>query len=105
MPTDRTRIHIKNAFQEDAYRPLQWPFRGGGCLPIGGGSAQKGGVSLAGVCPGDVCPSGSAQEGEGVSAQRGGFCPGGCTPPSVDRMTDACENITFLQLLLRKVIK
>ena len=25
-----------------------------------------------------------------------------CTPP-VDRMTDACENITFLQLLLRTV--
>ena len=29
-----------------------------------------------------------------------------CTPPpTVDRMTDACENITFPQLLLRTVIK
>ena len=34
-----------------------------------------------------------------VSAQ------GGCIPPSVDRMTDACENITFPQLLLRTVKK
>ena len=30
--------------------------------------------------------------------------PSPCMPPSpVDRMTDACENITFLQLLLRMV--
>ena len=26
-------------------------------------------------------------------------------PPLVDRMTDACENITFLQLLLRTVVR
>ena len=53
-----------------------------GCLPGRGVSAQEGGV----------CP-------EGVSAQ-GGVCPEGClsdTPP-VDRMTDACENITLPQL-------
>ena len=32
----------------------------------------------------------------------GGLCLAGmCTPPPVDRMTDACENITFPQLLLR----
>ena len=32
----------------------------------------------------------------------GGFCPGGVclpdTPPPVDRMTDACENLTLPQL-------
>ena len=47
----------------------------------------------------------------GVSAREG--CLGGCLPrgvvlytyPPVDRMTDACENITFPQLLLRTVIK
>ena len=40
----------------------------------------------------------------------GGGLPGGCltlegvyTSPPVDRMTDTCENITFLQLLLRTV--
>ena len=44
----------------------------------------------------------------GVSAlevsTRGGCLPGGVhLPPPVDRMTDACENITFPQLLLRMV--
>ena len=38
----------------------------------------------------------------GVSAW-GGCLPGRCTPPPVDRMTDACENITFSQLLSRTV--
>ena len=32
-------------------------------------------------------------------------CPLPFTPPPVDRMTDACENITFPQLLLRTVIR
>ena len=32
----------------------------------------------------------------------GGCLPGGCTPPC--GQTDICENITFLQLLLRTVI-
>ena len=63
------------------------------------------------VCPGGVCP-----EGEGVCLGGVGVCPGevsarGCLPrvvsapvhagihPSpVNRMTDACENITLLQL-------
>ena len=31
----RTTVHDKNAFQQDAYRPLQWPSDGGGCLPGG----------------------------------------------------------------------
>ena len=45
-----------------------------------------------------VCLHGECLPREGVSA-------GGCTPPNpVDRMTDACENITFPQLLLRTVI-
>ena len=37
--------------------------------------------------------------------QEGGVCPGECLPdpPPVDRMTDACGNITFPQLLLRTV--
>ena len=55
----------------------------GGCLPRG--------VSAQGrvVCPGWGClPS-------GVSAW--GCLPRGCTPPPMDRMTDACENITFQQ--------
>ena len=64
LPTDRTRIHIKNAFQENAYRPLQWPFWGGG-VSAHGGSAQEAVVCLgADVCRGGgVCPE-------------GGFCPG-----------------------------
>ena len=38
----------------------------------------------------------------GVSGQ-GGLPKGGVHLPPVDRMTDACENITFPQLLLRTV--
>ena len=53
----------------------------GGCLPRG--SDQWGLTS--GVCPG----------GGGRMSARGGVCQ---TLP-VDRMTDACENITFPQLL------
>ena len=48
----------------------------------------------------------------GVSSRKGvcsGGCPGsvlrGSAPPPVDKMTKTCENITFLQLLLRMVIK
>ena len=55
---------------------------GMGCLPRGAVSAHG-----RGVCPG------------AVSAQ-GGVSAWGCPPDSpVDRMTDACENITFPQLL------
>ena len=57
-----------------------------GCLPSG--------CLHIGVCP-----------GVGGSLPGGEVLPRGCTPPSVDRMTDACENITFPQLLLRTVIK
>ena len=58
---------------------------GGGCLPAG---SVRGG----GLCPGG-----------GVSAQ-GSVCLGAVHLPPVGRMTDACENITFPQLLLRMVI-
>ena len=51
----------------------------GGCLPPGGG-----GVCLQG---------GSASRG--VSVSGGGSALGKADPPIVDRMTDACENITF----------
>ena len=73
----------------------------GGCLP-GGACPRRGCIYLGGVCPGDIC-SGVCLPRE-VSAQGdvcpGGVCPGvsATPPPAVDRMTDACENITFPQL-------
>ena len=73
----------------------------GGCLPRGG------------VCPGwEVCLGGCLPQGVclwGVCLPRRwgvlseSVCSGG-VHPLVDRMTDACENITFPQLLLRTVI-
>ena len=62
---------------------------------VSAGEVSAGGVSAqwGGCAQGDVC---------------WGVCPGGCLPggvhPLVDRMTGACENITFPQLLLRTVI-
>ena len=59
-------------------------------------------MHCGGVCPGGCLP------GEGVAAK--GCLPGGCLPrgvsapvhagirPFVNRMTDACENITLPQL-------
>ena len=64
------------------------------------GACLSGGLSAWGtVCGGvsgygDVCPGGCLS--------RGNVCPGGCTPPSCGQ-TDACENITFQQLLLSTV--
>ena len=93
------------------------------CLPRGLVSAQGEGVSTQGVsAQGGVRPGGGSSQGGfawlsvcpgGVSAQGGvlpgGVCPGGCLPDPhprpVDRMTDACENITFPQLLLRTVTR
>ena len=70
-----------------------------GCVPsaavaVSGGKSTQGCLlgGARGVCSGEV------------SAQRAISCTGGVHPP-VDRMTDACEDITFLQLLLRKVMK
>ena len=52
----------KNAFQHDAYHPLQWPSRGvclGGCMSVQGGVCQSRGCLLReGVCLGGVCVGG-----------------------------------------------
>ena len=81
---------------------------------------------LGGVCPGEVCLGVFAQVGvcpgvfaygvfaKGVYVQ-GGVCLGGCLskkgvclggvhPLWTEFLAHACENITFLQLLLRTVI-
>ena len=59
------------------------------------------------VCPGEEVFA----QGRWCLPRGGGVCPGEGVPaqgdvhlPLVDRMTDACANITFLQLLLRTVI-
>ena len=69
----------------------------------------RGGSAPWGVsAPGGSGPRGVALLGGGVSAP-GGLCSGGggggipaCTeahtPPPVDRITDACKNITLAQL-------
>ena len=100
----------------------QWGCLTGGVYPKAAGSAQGAVWPVRGVClgvstQGDVCLPGGClpreevfAQGEGVCqgvSSQGGFyrgcvCPGGCLPqcmlgytPPVDRMTDACENITF----------
>ena len=99
----------------------------GGCLPRGrgyaqGGSAQGGclprgrGYAQGGSAQGGSAQGGCLPRGRGY-AQGGGVCPGGlpggvfawgCLPDPpprpVDKITDACENITFPHLLLRTVI-
>ena len=91
--------------------------RAGGCLPMGGvwmGCLPMGGVSEWGVCPRGCLPKdvsahgGSVQRGclpgglpqggvpRGVSAW-GLSTQGGYKHPPVDRMADACENITLRQ--------
>ena len=65
------------------------------CIPIGCvPSAAVWGVSAAGLPRGRGSARGCLPRGRG------------CLPRAVclPRMTDACENITFLQLLLRAVI-
>ena len=87
----------------------------GVCFP-GGGVFALGGVSAPGVylLQGGVCSRGSALGGSalGVSAPRGMYAQGGVClgdvesqhalrqtpPPPVDRITDACKNITLAQL-------
>ena len=69
------------------------------CIPVGcvpSAAGRLGGrVSVGGCPPGGVCPGGCLP---------GGVCLGGAHLPPVDRMSDACENITFPQLLLRTVM-
>ena len=65
---------------------------GRGCVCLGGGVARRVLSAQGGVCPGG-----------GVSAWGGGVCPIACwdTPP-VDRMTDACENITLRTVIIQQ---
>ena len=94
----------------------------GGCLLLGGGvSASQGGVCFWGGCllPGGVPASwGVSASWRGVSASWGVSAPGGCLlwgvsapggcgypsmhwgrhTPTVNRITDACKNITLAQL-------
>ena len=76
------------------------------CIPVGyvPSTAVGAGCLPKGVCQGlfrDVCVS-------SLGVYLGCVCQGGvwgCTPPPwIEFLTDACENITFLQLLLRTVI-
>ena len=80
----------------------------GGCLPGGRAEVCPGGcLPSRGVCLGPVRGGAGCLPAQGVSSCPGGVClpwgclqgQGCCTPP-VDRMRDACENITFPQLLL-----
>ena len=104
----------KNAFQWDAYRPLQWPSRG------------RGKESAWGCLPGGVHPPTPVDRQinqsktlltlkQNLLLSQTGLnqfmdnsqnlpleCLGGCTPAPCGQ-TDACENITFPQLLLRTV--
>ena len=88
------------------------PGGGGGVSGPGGVSAWSGGVSawprggLPGPGGGSLVPGGvSAWSGGGLPGtggvlwSRGGVCPA-CTEadPPVDRITDACKNITLAQL-------
>ena len=57
----------------------------------------KGGVFLGGICLGGCLPS-------GVSAWRRCLSEG-IPPLWTEFLTHACENITFLQVLLRMVIR
>ena len=73
-----------------------------------GGDLPRGVSSRGCVCPGEdgVCPGedGVCPGEDGVYPGEDGVCPGLVyTSPTVDRITDACENITFPQLLLRTV--
>ena len=71
---------------------------GGGCLPRGV-SAPGGVCSQGGLLPGGVCSWGGVSAW-GVSAPGGsalgGVCSrGGVRYPPVNRITDACKNITL----------
>ena len=67
----------------------------------GGVSAQGVVCPGGGVCPGHVCPGGAVCLG---GVYLGGVCLGGVHHPRTEFLTDACESITFPQLLLWVVI-
>ena len=77
------------------------------CIPVGcvlsAGVAISGGSAQGGSAPGGVYPGGVSAWGclpREVSAP----VHAGIYTPPVNRMTDTCENITFLQLLLQTVM-
>ena len=81
------------------------------CVYLGGGRVCPGGYLPGGCLPGGVSVSAWVV---GLSAQAGVSVWEGCVypsmhwgkhPPPVNTINDACENITFLQLLLRLVKK
>ena len=73
-------------------------WRGGACLPGGGVPAWRGGACLeGGVVP--AWRGGACLPGGGVPAWRGGTW----RPPPVDRITDACKNITLAKTSFRPV--
>ena len=75
----------KNAFQQDAYRSLQWPSSVGG-----------GGVCPRGVCQGACTPPWTKTQTPPIACWD-------THPPPVNRMTDRGKNITFPQLRLQAV--
>ena len=131
----KSSIQNKNAFQQDAYRPLldrmlESASRGGGsawsrggCLVPGRVSAWSWGVCLVlGVClvPGGVClvPGGClpgprgvfAWSREGLPGPRGGMASQHALrqtpcPPPPCGQTHTCKNITLATTSLRPVIK
>ena len=82
------------------FRSLLFPggclFRGGTCL-VPGGCVWSRGVYLPG--------RGGVWSRGGTCLVLGGECAWSGTPPPVDRMTHACENITLAKTSFRPVIK
>ena len=92
------------------FRPryINWP--GWGYLPGYGGGGLSAWPGRGCLLPGEGClPGVGCLLGWGGCLPDGGCLPGHGVLPGqgvhlpVDRMTDACENITFPQLLLRTV--
>ena len=79
-------------------RAAVWGVCPGGCAQCPGGVCPGGCLPRGCLPRGCVCPGGCLPGG--VSAQ-GDVCQGGVSPvhahPPVNRMTDACENITLPQ--------
>ena len=94
--------HKQECIPDDAYRPLQWPSQGGGCLPGRGVCPGRGGGAQGYVCvPRGVSVQwGCAQEGVCL----GGCLPGGClSPPTLHRQIPV-KILPCPKLRLREVI-